>query len=294
MLADYEVPEVTTLLLVGPRGSGKSSLVNRITRVFEEDKFAPDRAQVSYNLSVTNGSCFLLEYMIPRNNSSLCFYDTRSLSTCKSDNFSMLNSWMTQGVTHGQMVIRDSDTVLMREKIRTMARQQRICPCQKRFVNFVIFVVDGVSVLKSMDDKDPEYNEMLIESFNYPYLSFKDDKPVVVVTHGDELSFNDRARVRTHLGDILGIPPSTQIFDIPDSSDYNTELMIVDMLRYSIEHADRNLPYNRDRMLQVQRLLWRKLENFQFDDWVMLSEILIIFVCLIFCYFRLTSWLMKT
>ena len=36
-----------------------------------------------------------------------------------------------------------------------------------------------------------------------------------------------------------------------DSSDYNTELMIVDMLRYSIEHADRNLPYNRDRMLQV-------------------------------------------
>jgi GTPase SAR1 family protein len=34
---------------VGPRGSGKSTLVNRITRVFDkdDDPFAPDRAQVS-------------------------------------------------------------------------------------------------------------------------------------------------------------------------------------------------------------------------------------------------------
>lgn len=36
-----------------------------------------------------------------------------------------------------------------------------------------------------------------------------------MVTHGDELSFHERAQVRTYLGDILGIPPSEQIFDIP-------------------------------------------------------------------------------
>jgi ABC-type branched-subunit amino acid transport system ATPase component len=37
---------------VGPRGSGKSTLVNRITRVFDkdDDPFAPDRAQVSCKL----------------------------------------------------------------------------------------------------------------------------------------------------------------------------------------------------------------------------------------------------
>jgi hypothetical protein len=38
---------------------------------------------------------------------------------------------------------------------------------------------------------------------------------VVVVTHGDLLSLNDRARVRVHLGELLGIPPAKQIFDIP-------------------------------------------------------------------------------
>lgn len=46
-LCDYDVPETTCLILVGPKGSGKSSLINRISKVFEDDKFAPARAQVS-------------------------------------------------------------------------------------------------------------------------------------------------------------------------------------------------------------------------------------------------------
>lgn len=46
---DYVLPDITTLLLVGPRGAGKSTLVNRITQVFDkdDDHFIPDRAQVS-------------------------------------------------------------------------------------------------------------------------------------------------------------------------------------------------------------------------------------------------------
>lgn len=52
-LSDYDVPKTTSLILVGPKGSGKSSLVNRISKVFEDDidKFAPDRAQVSCMIS---------------------------------------------------------------------------------------------------------------------------------------------------------------------------------------------------------------------------------------------------
>lgn len=46
-LSDYDIPQTTSLILIGPKGSGKSSLINRISKVFEEDHFTPERAQVS-------------------------------------------------------------------------------------------------------------------------------------------------------------------------------------------------------------------------------------------------------
>lgn len=42
-----------------------------------------------------------------------------------------------------------------------------------------------------------------------------DDKPIVVVTHGDLLSVSDRARLSVYLGQLLGVQPKKQIFDIP-------------------------------------------------------------------------------
>lgn len=60
-LEDHYFPTATTLLLVGPKGSGKSSLINRISRVFEEDKFAPVRAQV---FSEANSSSFFSLFII--------------------------------------------------------------------------------------------------------------------------------------------------------------------------------------------------------------------------------------
>lgn len=49
--SDYDIPKKMTLLLIGRRGSGKSSLVNKISRVFDDDPFTPERAQVSCMLS---------------------------------------------------------------------------------------------------------------------------------------------------------------------------------------------------------------------------------------------------
>ncbi|KAF2286750.1 hypothetical protein GH714_026789 [Hevea brasiliensis] len=244
-LSDYNVPKTATLLLVGFKGSGKSSLVNRISKVFEDDKFAPERAQVSYNSSGGEGTYFLQEYMIPRGSSSICIYDTRSLSDDPSDNIAMLKRWITKGVRHGELIIRPSDNSSLRTRMK--CKMLRSCSQSKeaRMVNFVIFVVNGLAVLKSMDSDDDgsKYIQMIATTFNCPYLSFKDDKPVVIITHGDLLSLSERARVRVQLGELLGIPPAKQIFDIPESCDPVTELTIVDMLRYSLEHADKNLPH---------------------------------------------------
>ncbi|TQD87864.1 hypothetical protein C1H46_026567 [Malus baccata] len=245
---NYDVPKTTTLLLVGPKGSGKSSLVNRISKVFEGDEFASERAQVSYNSSVGDGTFFLHGYMIPRCSSSFCLYDTRSLSDNSLENMIILKHWMENGVRHGELVIRDSDSQSLRSTMMYKACDDGYLSSEIRNVNFVIFVVNGRSVLKSMEsDEDAEtrYTEMIASAFNSRYLAFKDDKPLLVVTHGDLLSLDERARVRVHLGELLGIPPTTQIFDIPESSDPVTELTIVDMIRYSLEHAEKNLPRRR-------------------------------------------------
>ncbi|KAK2995155.1 hypothetical protein RJ640_025385, partial [Escallonia rubra] len=244
-LRDYSVPKTISLLLVGPKGSGKSSLVNRISRVFEDEDFTPVRAQVTYNSAAGDGTYFVQEYMIPRGSKSFCLYDTRSLSDDVPENVEMLKRWMTKGVRHGELAIMKSDSALLKSRMKCKARQDGYYSSEMRMVNFVIFVVNGLSVLKSMesnDEADKMYTEMIATMFNCPFLSFKDDKPVIVVTHGDLLSVSERSRLRVHLGERLGVPPHTQIFDIPESRDPATKLTIVDMLRFSLEHADRHLP----------------------------------------------------
>ncbi|KAL2485946.1 P-loop containing nucleoside triphosphate hydrolase superfamily protein [Abeliophyllum distichum] len=249
-LSDYDVPKTTTLLLIGPKGSGKSSLVNKISKVLEDDEFASDRAQVSYDISTGDGTYFLHEYLIPRGSGSFCLYDSRSLSDDSLENLKILKCWMTKGVRHGELVKRNSDCSSLKGQLKCKAEKSRCNPTQARKINFVVFVVNGLSMLESMDGDDEtkkSYTDVIVTTFNNPLLSFKDDKPVVVVTHGDLLSLCDRVRVRVHLGKLLGVPPTRQIFDIPESNDSVVALTIVDMLRYSLEHADRNLP-GKDRL----------------------------------------------
>ncbi|KAL3517841.1 hypothetical protein ACH5RR_020430 [Cinchona calisaya] len=244
-VGNYHVPEITSLLLIGPKGSGKSSLINKISRVLENDRFAPERAQVSYNSSAGEGTYFLQEYVVPRGSKSFCLYDTRGLSDDSSENMKMLKQWMTKGVRNGELVKRASDGAILKTTMKYKARRKGNLSGKVRVVNFVVMVVNGLSVLESMDGYDEGkklYNRMIATDFNNPFLSFKDDKPVIVVTHGDLLALSDRVRVRVYLGELLGIPPKTQIFDIADCNDLATELTIADLLCYCLEHADKNVP----------------------------------------------------
>ncbi|KAH6759733.1 hypothetical protein C2S52_009862 [Perilla frutescens var. hirtella] len=243
-LSEYDRPNATSLLLIGPKGSGKSSLVNKISRVLEDRVFLPGRAQVSSSSSAGDGTFFLHEYMIPRGSGSFCVYDTRSLSLDSSENLKMIKRWMTKGVRHGELIRRKSDSVTLKAQLKCKARRS-LFSGQVRPVDFVIFVVNGLSVLESMysaDEKKKGHSEMIAANFNNPLLSFKDDKPAIAVTHGDLLPLPDRVRVRAYLGELLGVPPTGQIFDIPENNDPATTSTIFDMLIYCLERADRNLP----------------------------------------------------
>ncbi|KAL0459937.1 UNVERIFIED_CONTAM: hypothetical protein Slati_0620900 [Sesamum latifolium] len=197
-LSEYDIPNTMSLLLIGPKGSGKSSLINKISRVLENDIFVSG----SPRNSKEDGTYFLHEYVIPRGSGSFCLYDTRSLSDDSSENLKMLQRWMTKGVCHGELVKRKSDSEDLKARLKCKARRSR-SSSQFREINFVIFVVNGLSVLECMDridGKKKEYSQMIATNFNNPLLSFK------------------------------------------ESNDTATNLAIVDMLIYCLERADRNLP----------------------------------------------------
>lgn len=60
--------------------------------------------------------------------------------------------------------------------MKCKSRHNGLVSPETRIVNFVIYVANGVSVLKSMDgdgEADKDYSQMIAATFNCPYLSFK-------------------------------------------------------------------------------------------------------------------------
>ncbi|XP_056849233.1 uncharacterized protein LOC130499218 isoform X2 [Raphanus sativus] len=252
-LSDYHVPKTTSILIVGPKGAGKSGLVNKITRVIQDDEFAPARAQESYGMPSNGGTFFVQEYMFPRRGSaSFCLFDTRGLSQISSsDNTDMIEQWITKGVHHGEPVIWTSDDSDLKDRLI----RDGCTGCDIRKVNSIIFVVNAVEMMES----ESSYAHIISSAFNCPLLSFKDDKPAVVITHGDILSREERARVQVLVGELLGIPPDKQIFDIPgvcitDSRDAATALAVCNLLRHCLEQADKNLRFFPKRNFTISKV----------------------------------------
>ncbi|KAL6578872.1 hypothetical protein OROMI_009088 [Orobanche minor] len=163
--------KTTCLILVGPSGSGKSSLINRISKVFDDDKFAPERAQVSFTYRGWN--LFPLEFMIPRESNSICLYDTRSFSDNSHENSKMLKNWTTKGVLHGELVVRSSNTQRLRKSLKCKGGKKGFFSSKSRKVNFVICVVNGLSVLNDIarGDLEARHIEAIVSTFNFVIVS---------------------------------------------------------------------------------------------------------------------------
>ncbi|KAH9304240.1 hypothetical protein KI387_008644, partial [Taxus chinensis] len=246
---DYDIPCVTSLLLVGLKGAGKSSLINSILRVLSDGHQMLNRAQVSYKSSPESGTYFLQEYSVPEASNTFCIYDSCGLLGNVTEDSLLLQSWLENGIRHGQMVVRSSDDIVVRTAFGNKERAEWHKFSKIRKVHFVIFVVNALSVFQLMTTMDTESLGILVKLFSFPYLSFKDDKPVIVMTHGDALDASNRLKARIFLGELLGVSAADQIFDISDECNLATDVAVLDMLEYALQRADNNLPCKtRDRV----------------------------------------------
>jgi energy-coupling factor transporter ATP-binding protein EcfA2 len=290
----YEIPIVTTLLLVGPKGAGKSTLINNILRVLSRGNERLDRAQVFCKSSAESGSLFLQEYMVPGTSKGFCIFDSRGLLENVAEDFPILENWMFNGIQHGEMVLRSSDdntTKRMFMKRRACDRPDNFSKIRK--VNFVIFVVSAFSVFQIMENADTLASDTLVKLFGCPYLSFKDDKPMVVMTHGDELDDSDRIRAHVFLGELLGVSAVDQVFDISDGCNPAEDIALLDMLEHSLQRADKNHPYREKRIAdhfdsilkELSTVAKWALKNVKVEE-VVSFGILVVLAILVWLHFR--------
>ncbi|KAH7423149.1 hypothetical protein KP509_12G041400 [Ceratopteris richardii] len=280
--ADFDIPEVITLLVVGPEGAGKSSLINNMIRVLKDVTSGFSRAQIyGYRQS---GSMFLQEYLLHKH---FCVFDSRGFSNINVlEDLNIVKNWMSNGVCHGEPVCRPSDDMKIREDLEGRGRQGN-SGYTLRKVNFVIFVVNACKLQQMREQHDVAALENLVLLYRCPYLTFMDDVPVVVMTHGDKLDPHECILARIFLGKLFGVSPVDQVFDIPCFTERTVhpedvhaanDLALLKMLQLSLEQADTNLPCKEKFTYSIRGVL--KSTSVQLGIWQLLY--FVILFCLLF------------
>lgn len=92
-----------------------------------------------------------------------------------------------QGELYGDAVLvlccRDSDAPSLKMSLKCKAQQSGSPSSVIRKVNFVIFVVNGFQVLRSINSdkkEDRAYVEMVAKIFSCPYMSYKGTKALKI------------------------------------------------------------------------------------------------------------------
>lgn len=81
------------------------------------------------------------------------------------------NSISLKSLNFWTILNRGNDEGNKTRDIKPLGRGYSFLRYKTRMVNFVIFVVDGVTVLESLDSDKKGYTEMLHQTFMYPFLS---------------------------------------------------------------------------------------------------------------------------
>ncbi|KAJ7973027.1 P-loop containing nucleoside triphosphate hydrolase [Quillaja saponaria] len=217
---EMDIPPVITILLVGFSGSGKSSLLNLMYSVLGRSGLIPF-AQTSSGNDSNFKTMFLEEHNVLRSmRGGFCVYDSRGFDYNKlAESLQELSSWMTDGVHHNQICWKSEDDELLKEEMETLALKSSSKFVTRR-VNCAMVVADISKIYKAFKAGDSKPMKATKELFCSPALRKCNDKPILILTHGDMLSTEERIEGRLKLCECLGISDTIGVYDIVCLTEY--------------------------------------------------------------------------
>ncbi|KAK3418043.1 hypothetical protein EUGRSUZ_H04024 [Eucalyptus grandis] len=255
------IPPIMMVVLVGLSGSGKSSLVNLMYSVLGRSGLIPF-SQTS-NESSRYTTMYLEEHNVLRSlRSGFCIYDTRGLDVNQmKEGLDEVSEWMNNGVRHYQLCLRPGDDVFRREALVTpMMGNARF---GTRQVNCALVVANMAQICNGVQSGDLKPLEATKDLFHCPALRKSSESPILILTHGDELSPEERIIGRLKISEYLGVAETTGLYDIPclteqgilpEESDPVTAYALAEAVYRALLQADRaHLPKKklRDRVSLV-------------------------------------------
>ncbi|EHA8590923.1 hypothetical protein COCNU_scaffold027584G000020 [Cocos nucifera] len=215
---ETEIPPVITILLLGFAGSGKSSLINLMYSVFGRSGFVPF-AHTASPAGKDGRTQYLEEHNVLRSmRNGFCVFDSRGLDyDLVAEGLVEVAEWMEDGVRHrqpcrgaalpepvsaGPSSVSSSATAAAKRFVR-------------RRVNCAMVVADLSELHRSLVSGDLRRLEATRKLFHSLSINNHcNESPILVLTHGDELTAEERIETRVRVCDYLGVSETAGVYDV--------------------------------------------------------------------------------
>nr|XP_010914514.1 uncharacterized protein LOC105039897 isoform X2 [Elaeis guineensis] len=215
---ETDIPPVITILLLGFVGSGKSSLINLMYSVFGRSGFVPF-AHTASRAGKDGRTQYLEEHSVSRSmRNGFCVFDSRGLDYDRvAEGLVEVAEWMEHGVRHRQPC-RGAALPEPAFAVPSLASSSATATAKRfvrRQVNCAMVVVDLLELHRSLVSGDLRPLEATRELFHSPSINnYGNENPILVLTHGDELTAEERIETRVRACDYMGVPETAGVYDV--------------------------------------------------------------------------------
>ncbi|KAK3194210.1 hypothetical protein Dsin_025520 [Dipteronia sinensis] len=217
-----DIPPVITILLVGFSGSGKSSLINLMYSVLSRSGL-----MLFAQTSSGNPSNFTTMYMEEHNvlrsmRNGFSVYDSRGFDEDRlSEGLVELSSWMSEGVHHNQLCLRSVDYgTILKNEVDIDDNMRSSSKFVQRRVNCAMAVANVAEISKALKVGDSKPLEATKRLFCAPDFRKCNENPILILTHGDLLSAEERMEARLKICESLDISESNGVYDVVCLTEY--------------------------------------------------------------------------